>query len=82
MPGAKAQRVDMTGPRDLLRLPDEVLQQYTDPLNQIEIGGAWPPQVMVTCGAMAPKKVAGDRVLGVLPHTARTWSRIRGAASD
>eukprot|EP00959_Pyramimonas_sp_CCMP1952_P268264 5609248-Pyramimonas_sp.AAC.1 len=31
---------------------------------------------------MAPKKAGGDRVLGVLPYIARTWSRIRGAASD
>eukprot|EP00959_Pyramimonas_sp_CCMP1952_P471638 9498732-Pyramimonas_sp.AAC.1 len=31
---------------------------------------------------MAPKKAGGDRALGVLPHIARTWSRIRGAASD
>eukprot|EP00959_Pyramimonas_sp_CCMP1952_P040965 856744-Pyramimonas_sp.AAC.1 len=31
---------------------------------------------------MAPKKAGGDRVLGVLPHVVRTWSRIRGAASD
>eukprot|EP00959_Pyramimonas_sp_CCMP1952_P309269 6472278-Pyramimonas_sp.AAC.1 len=82
MPGANAKGDDMIGPRDMLRLPGEALQLYTDLLHIVETEGAWPPQVMATLAAMAPKKAGGDRVLGALPHIARTWSRIRGAASD
>eukprot|EP00959_Pyramimonas_sp_CCMP1952_P065970 1377302-Pyramimonas_sp.AAC.1 len=82
MPGARAKGVDPIGPRGMMRLPGEALHSCTDLLDIIETEDVWPPQVMASLAAMGPKKAEGDRVLGVLPHIARTWSRIRGAASD
>eukprot|EP00959_Pyramimonas_sp_CCMP1952_P145889 3054606-Pyramimonas_sp.AAC.1 len=81
MPSSKAQGVDALGPNDVLRLPDVGRRALVTLLNDIELSGVWPVELMTVLGASSPKEAGGHRVLGLMPHTAKLWSRMRSAPS-
>ncbi|CAK0853994.1 unnamed protein product [Prorocentrum cordatum] len=79
MPSNKAQGVDALGPNDALRLPDVGRRALVNLLNEIELSGVWPEELMTALGASIPKEAGGHRVLGLMPHTANLWSRTESA---
>eukprot|EP00959_Pyramimonas_sp_CCMP1952_P162922 3406008-Pyramimonas_sp.AAC.1 len=70
-------RVDRLSSHDLLRLPDEALQGLSALLSVCEATQTWPHQMLLTIGTLLPKKVSGDRIIGMLPHLSRVWSQAR-----
>ena len=58
---------DRLSPTDLLRLPNEALEELACIFNTMEQLQAWPHQLLMTIGAMRAKKDNGDRIIGLLP---------------
>ena len=63
--------VDCLTPLDTSRLPAPALDELAALLNVCEQRQAWPRQLLLTIGTLLPKKLKGDRVIGLLPHIAR-----------
>jgi hypothetical protein len=68
---------DRMTPIDVERLPSEALVELAELLNAIERALAWPHQTQLIIGKLLPKKVSGDRVIGLVSFLGRLWSLIR-----
>ena len=73
----KAVGVDALTPLDIQCLPLEGRQGFCQLLEDVEQAGTWPTQLLGTIGALLPKPKGGERVIGLLPETAKIWSRAR-----
>eukprot|EP00959_Pyramimonas_sp_CCMP1952_P413815 8670589-Pyramimonas_sp.AAC.1 len=62
--------VDRLTPLNTSRLPVSALE-LAALLNICEARQVWPRQLLMTIGTLLPKKLKGDRVIGLLPHLAR-----------
>eukprot|EP00959_Pyramimonas_sp_CCMP1952_P081760 1707904-Pyramimonas_sp.AAC.1 len=62
---------------DVDRLPDIDLAELAALLSLCEHHQVWPHQVLITIGTLLPKKISGDRVIGLLSHFGRMWSQAR-----
>eukprot|EP00959_Pyramimonas_sp_CCMP1952_P279667 5847417-Pyramimonas_sp.AAC.1 len=62
---------------DTSRLPGPALDEPAALLNICEARQVWPHQLPLTIGALLPKKLQGDRVIGLRPHIAGLWSAAR-----
>jgi len=64
-------------PRELLALPDEVLQHFCNLLNTIEAEGQWPVQASLAKVVFITKPNGSDRVIGLASTLGRAWLRAR-----
>ena len=64
-------------PRALLRLPDDVLQQWLALFLKCEREGRWPAGFGVVVVVLLPKPDGGYRPIGLIPNTPRIWMRMR-----
>ena len=64
-------------PRALLRLPDDVLQQWLALFLKCEREGRWPVGVGVVVVVLLPKPDGGLRPIGLIPNAPRIWMRMR-----
>ena len=67
----------MLGPIELQRLPGPAKQELIQLLHAIEEHCLWPQQIFMVIASILPKPKGGDRILGLLPHLVRLWSRLR-----
>eukprot|EP00959_Pyramimonas_sp_CCMP1952_P278780 5828887-Pyramimonas_sp.AAC.1 len=67
----------MMTPTDFERLPDSALAELAIRFEACELYGCWPGQVSLIIGRMLPKKVSGDRIIGLVAMLGRVWSMIR-----
>eukprot|EP00959_Pyramimonas_sp_CCMP1952_P319638 6688304-Pyramimonas_sp.AAC.1 len=58
-------------------MPDIALTGLSQLYAVIEETLVWPVQLGLTSGRLLPKKVSGDRVIGLLSMIARIWSLAR-----
>ena len=57
--------IDRLRVNDLTRLPDVALEEMVDLLSVCATTRRWPRQALLAVGAILPKKVAGDRTMGL-----------------
>eukprot|EP00959_Pyramimonas_sp_CCMP1952_P215827 4514378-Pyramimonas_sp.AAC.1 len=72
-----AMGVDRICVHDLDRLPDVALAEMCIILSVCEEVQCWPHQVLLIIGTLLPKRLAGDRIIGLLSYLARVWSQSR-----
>eukprot|EP00959_Pyramimonas_sp_CCMP1952_P196134 4100583-Pyramimonas_sp.AAC.1 len=77
MKASTGQGVDFLSPVDLERLPDTALAELALLFTACEACLCWPGQLLLILGGMLPKKVQGDRIIGLVPLLGRLWSLIR-----
>ena len=77
MPAGTGHGIDTFGPRDVARLPLQARTMFLHLLRMVEYYRAWPLQTLVVIAACIPKKLAGDRVIGLMAMLSRIWSKSR-----
>eukprot|EP00959_Pyramimonas_sp_CCMP1952_P236982 4952571-Pyramimonas_sp.AAC.1 len=65
MKAAAGLGADRMTPIDVERLPSVALVELAELLNAIERTLAWPHQTQLIIGKPLPKKLSGDRVIGL-----------------
>eukprot|EP00959_Pyramimonas_sp_CCMP1952_P037855 792334-Pyramimonas_sp.AAC.1 len=68
---------DRMTPIDVERLPSEALVELAELPNANERTLAWPHQAQLIIGKLLPKKMNGDRAIGLASFLGRVWSLIR-----
>eukprot|EP00959_Pyramimonas_sp_CCMP1952_P303499 6351119-Pyramimonas_sp.AAC.1 len=69
--------VDRLSTVDLDRRHLTALDELAVILDARVVSQCWPHQLLLTIGALLPRKVAGDRVIGSLPHISRMRPKAR-----
>ena len=69
-------------PRALLRLPDWLLQELCDALQQAETEGDWSGAIGVVMVALLPKTDGGWPPIGLLPTLVRVWAKARSKVAE
>ena len=64
-------------PRALSALPDHLLQEMAEILNECERTGEWPEQWRLAIIVLLPKPDGGRRPIGLFPAPVRVWMRAR-----
>eukprot|EP00959_Pyramimonas_sp_CCMP1952_P250228 5230363-Pyramimonas_sp.AAC.1 len=62
---------DQLTPCDIERLPDAGVAELATLFNTAEEFLAWPVQTMIVIGRLLPKKISGDRVIGLITMLSR-----------
>eukprot|EP00959_Pyramimonas_sp_CCMP1952_P332812 6969267-Pyramimonas_sp.AAC.1 len=68
---------DRLSPLDVERPPQAGLEELAELVNVCEATLTWPHQTQLVIGKLLPKKVEGDRAIGLISMIGRVWSGIR-----
>ena len=68
---------DNMSPRAISALPDNLLQEMAEILNECERTGLWPDQWRIAIIVLLPKPDGGRRPIGLFPAPVRIWMRAR-----